>query len=148
MIIHYKFICLHASIPKIYLLRFYDNYDHFFWCSYGWGTWNNFAKLHGDFGLSGFVVLESKFVHDFSCVLWSVLHGVHSRSLFRRNIVQISMIEHGVNVEFVEEVSSVIKIGLFSIMLDNVSETFQKFVFIQNFSLFENLTDDVFEFTV
>ena len=58
------------------------------------------------------------------------------------------MIEHGVNVEFVEEVSSVIKIGLFSIMLDNVSETFQKFVFIQNFSLFENLTDDVFEFTV
>jgi hypothetical protein len=58
------------------------------------------------------------------------------------------MIEHGVDIEFIEEVSSVIKIGLLGIMLNNVSETFQEFVFIQNFSLFENLTDDVFEFTV
>jgi hypothetical protein len=58
------------------------------------------------------------------------------------------MIQDGVNVELIEEVGSVVKVRFLGIVLDNVSETFQELVFVENLSLFQNLTDYVFEFII
>lgn len=113
-----------------------------------WGTWNNFAQFHCNFSLSSLVILQSELIDDLSSIFWSVLHGIHSCTLLRGKIVQISMIQYGVNVELIEEVGSMVKIRFLGIMLDNVSETFQELFFVEHFSLFQNLTDYVFELII
>ena len=58
------------------------------------------------------------------------------------------MVEKTVDVEFVEELSSMDKVWLFSIVLYNVLEALQELVSGQNFSLFQNLTDNILEFVI
>lgn len=58
------------------------------------------------------------------------------------------MVEKTVNVKFVEELSSVDKVWLFSIVLDNILEALQELVSGQNFSLSQDLTDHILEFVI
>lgn len=121
-------------------------YDHL--RSYGSSTWNNFTQLHGNLGLSSLVVFQGKFCHNLSCVLWGVLHSVHSCTLFWGDIVEKGVVEHRVDVEFVEEMGSMTEIWFFSIMLNDIPETFQELFLGQDFGFSQKLTDDVFEFVI
>ncbi len=118
--------------------------DH--WVSYTSSTWDDFTQLHGDLGLSSLVILQSEFIQDFSCVFGGVLHSIHSCTLFRSNIVKHGVVEHSIDIKFVEELWGVTEIRFLSIMLHNVFETFYELISSHDFSLFENLTDYVFEF--
>lgn len=62
---------------------------HFIICSQSnsGGSRNNLAQLHSDLGLTSLVVVQSQGVQDLSCVLGGVLHSVHSRALFRGDVV-------------------------------------------------------------
>ncbi len=58
------------------------------------------------------------------------------------------MVEHTVDVKFVEELSSMDKVWLFGIVLHDILEAFQEIISGQNFSLFQNLTDNISEFVI
>jgi hypothetical protein len=58
------------------------------------------------------------------------------------------VVEHTVDVKFVEELSSMDKVWLFGIVLHDILEAFQEIISGQNFSLFQNLTDNISEFVI
>ena len=58
------------------------------------------------------------------------------------------MIEKTVDIEFIEKLSGMDQVWLFSIMLHNILKALQKLVSGQNFGLFQDLTDNILEFVI
>ncbi len=58
------------------------------------------------------------------------------------------MIEKTVDIEFIEKLSGMDQVWLFSIMLHNILKALQKLVSGQNFGLSQDLTDNILEFVI
>jgi hypothetical protein len=95
----------------------------------GTGTRNDFDQLHGNARLTGLIVLEGKFVENFSGVLRGVLHSVHSGGLLAGGVLEKSVVERGGDVEVIVVVLGDVEVRLGHVINAESGEVLEETLF-------------------
>lgn len=128
-------------------IAFIDN-DSKTYCSDNRGTRNNFNKFHSNFSLTSLIVVKSEFLEDFTSVLRSVFHSVHTGSLFRSRRVEESIVNRGGHVQFEEIILGVFQFGFNGFVTSNILELTQESSSGEQLLVSENLGNSILELVV
>lgn len=112
------------------------------------GTRDNFNELHGNLGLTGLVVIQGNFVQDFSCILRSVFHCIHSGSLFGSAGVEECAVDGRSHVQFEEVVLGVFEFRFDGFVLGDELELSQEQRLGKQVDTDNSLSDGILEFVV